>query len=469
MRDSADRLVPDEYDRVRIDQLIPASADVDLLRALAETGDIPRVAKVLRMSQPAVRRQLIRLERRTAVQLTDAVDEHMRLTEAGQTLLSAGLRFQAALMDAVRVVDGVSRPHPHRQSVVRMATMGRDWDEFVDDMAVLLRDVLFHVVSATPADGSDLFERHCVDVVYGWQSPRRGGRLGRNNTVYDVLSEPLWVSLPADHRYAGHREVPLADLSEDRWIVRADENSRRLLEEVCMSYDFAPTIGHVVRSFSSARSLLGHGEGIALVSPLTALPAAGSRFVVRPLRESPMRTHRLVVDPAVVSARLAAVLCDQLRESYRRKAVRRNPSLLSTVEFWDEPDRQALTAVGTSAATLTSWVAERVPSDRCLEPEDLRLLHVIDTTGSINRAAPMLMITQPALTRKVSRLERRLGVTLLRRGHRGTALTPQARRILVVAAEAEAEFRASLRKMGAHTRLRPAIRSAVAVAPVPPG
>lgn len=79
-----------------------------------------------------------------------------------------------------------------------------------------------------------------------------------------------------------------------------------------------------------------------------------------------------------------------------------------------------------------------------LEPEDLRVLRAIAECGSLNRAAPILLITQPALTRRIRRLECRLGMVLLLRGHRGTQLTPSARKLLDVAGAAETEFMMSV-------------------------
>jgi DNA-binding transcriptional LysR family regulator len=79
-----------------------------------------------------------------------------------------------------------------------------------------------------------------------------------------------------------------------------------------------------------------------------------------------------------------------------------------------------------------------------LEPEDLRVLRAVAEYGSLNRAAPVLLITQPALTRRIRRLECRLGMVLLLRGHRGTRLTPGAGKLLDIADVAETEFRGSV-------------------------
>lgn len=59
--------------------------------------------------------------------------------------------------------------------------------------------------------------------------------------------------------------------------------------------------------------------------------------------------------------------------------------------------------------------------------DDLALLVLVAETGSIGRAAVRLGLTQPSVSRRMSALERSLGVGLLSRSRRGTTLTPAGR------------------------------------------
>jgi DNA-binding transcriptional LysR family regulator len=59
--------------------------------------------------------------------------------------------------------------------------------------------------------------------------------------------------------------------------------------------------------------------------------------------------------------------------------------------------------------------------------DDLALLVLVAETGSIGRAAERLGLTQPSVSRRMSALERSLGVGLLSRSRRGTSLTPAGR------------------------------------------
>ena len=59
--------------------------------------------------------------------------------------------------------------------------------------------------------------------------------------------------------------------------------------------------------------------------------------------------------------------------------------------------------------------------------ESLRLLVLVDELGSMGKAAATLGIAQPSASKRLSTLERRLGLVLVDRTRRGSALTPSGR------------------------------------------
>jgi LysR family pca operon transcriptional activator len=79
-------------------------------------------------------------------------------------------------------------------------------------------------------------------------------------------------------------------------------------------------------------------------------------------------------------------------------------------------------------------------------PALLSLLRVTEK-GSINKAAEALHLSQPALTRSLSRLEEALGVPLLERSSRGIALTKYGDVLVRHAAVIEAEVRSAVREI----------------------
>lgn len=82
-----------------------------------------------------------------------------------------------------------------------------------------------------------------------------------------------------------------------------------------------------------------------------------------------------------------------------------------------------------------------------MEMIDLEALCVIAEAGSLSAAATRLGCSQPALSRRVQRMERDLGARLLARSGRGTALTPAGEQVLGFARDT----------LGGYERLRAAL------------
>lgn len=72
----------------------------------------------------------------------------------------------------------------------------------------------------------------------------------------------------------------------------------------------------------------------------------------------------------------------------------------------------------------------------------LDLLDSVAELGSLGQVADRYQMSQPAVSMRMSQLERQLGLTLLRRGPTGTRLTPAGERVVVLARRVLAEARA---------------------------
>ncbi len=68
----------------------------------------------------------------------------------------------------------------------------------------------------------------------------------------------------------------------------------------------------------------------------------------------------------------------------------------------------------------------------------LRYLMTIAKTGSFNKAAEQLYVSQPSLTSAVKELERELGITLFYRSGRGVTLTGDGTEFLLYAKQLRA-------------------------------
>jgi molybdenum-dependent DNA-binding transcriptional regulator ModE len=163
----------------------------------------------------------------------------------------------------------------------------------------------------------------------------------------------------------------------------------------------------------------------------------------------------------VVGPALHALLLGLLRHGYLAVASTRNPDYVSSagfplrtedlIDLVPPADPGALNGL---PSHLDSRQTKR--RDPQVDSGDLHLLRAIAASGSINRAASLLSITQPALSRRLSRLEERLGRRLLVRGPRGASLTEVGRRLVELAADSEAAFDAALESLRSREPSAPA-------------
>lgn len=426
------------------DQIPLDEVDLLLLKGAADTGTIAGAARTVGLTCSVAERRLSRLARRLDATLLSGDPQRVRLTPAGHTLLAAGWSFLGAIASAAQQVSDMVAGRPTGIPRLRLAGFGRNWDGFADDLSAHLPGVLLEVCGGEPAAAAELYDRYGVDAVYAWQLAGRHLPLSRSAAMIKVLDEPLWVAVSASHPCAGQDRISLGSLAADRWITGPTAQTQQLIHAVCTAAGFVPHIGHLVESAATARSMISHGVGVSLVSPLTAAPAGGAGVVLRPLHAAPRRRHVLAFDPAVVGERLGHFLVRRLRIGYAETATRRNPDYRDSPEFPMLPVAPPGEADPSLLATLR---AADNPADagRKLGLDDLRLLRVVCRAGSLNRAARVLLISQPALSRRIHRLERNLGITLFVRSYRGTELAAAANDLLAEIAGAEAAFREALR------------------------
>jgi DNA-binding transcriptional LysR family regulator len=76
-----------------------------LFYAAAQAGSITRAAKTLRISQPAVSKQITELENELGVRLLERLPRGCKLTEAGRILAEHAQRWTAVEKDAVRAIE----------------------------------------------------------------------------------------------------------------------------------------------------------------------------------------------------------------------------------------------------------------------------------------------------------------------------------------------------------------------------
>ncbi|MEI5583697.1 MULTISPECIES: LysR family transcriptional regulator [unclassified Agromyces] len=257
---------------------------LDLLRELAERGSVTAVAEATGRTPSAVSQQLKVLEREAGMPLTERVGRGIALTSAGQALARSATEVAIALERASALWDEF-RNHPSGEvSLLTFPTVGASL------LPAVLRDlasVAGLVVRATDLDPGlaefpDLTNDY--DIVLAHTMPGELPWGGRGLRAVPLLTEPLDIGIPADHRLAARTHLTPADLVEETWLgVPPGFPFERILHAIEQAGGKRVEISQRFSDMRIVEAFIGAGLGVAFVPRYTSgvLPEG---LVLKPLR-----------------------------------------------------------------------------------------------------------------------------------------------------------------------------------------
>ena len=257
---------------------------LDLLRELSERGSVTAVAEATSRTPSAVSQQLKVLEREAGMPLTARSGRGIVLTSAGQALARSATDVAIALERAAALWDDF-RNHPSGEvTLLTFPTIGAT---LLPSVLIDLAQVAGLNVLCTDLDPElEEFADHTgdYDIVLAHTMPGVLPWGGRGLRAVPLLTEPLDIGLPVDHRLAGRAHVTAADLVDETWLgVPTGYPFERILHEVEQQ---AGSRVHVSQRFSDMRiveAFIEAGLGIAFVPRYTS-GTVSAGIVLKPLR-----------------------------------------------------------------------------------------------------------------------------------------------------------------------------------------
>lgn len=289
-----------------------------LLREIAAHGTLSAAARALHLTQPAVSRQLARLERECGVRLVDRGARRVRLTEAGEALSA----HAEAILGRVAAAE-------HELAALRSLEAGRlHVASFPSAGATLAADALTAFAAAYPAVDLRFRDAGVREALAGVRSGSldaalvfglEDGAPGDGVELVHLLRDPMLVALPPGHRLAGRRRVRLDELAEETWIAGT---APELTLRACRAAGFEPRLRYATDHARIAHRLVASGAGVTLVNGL-ALAYRREAMEIRPIAGDGF--HR-TISAAVLEARprlptVAAFLDELTRAAARYKTV----------------------------------------------------------------------------------------------------------------------------------------------------
>ncbi|MEU8489209.1 LysR family transcriptional regulator [Streptomyces sp. NPDC048641] len=289
-----------------------------VLRAIAQEGSLAGAARALHYAQPTITHHLTVLEAHFNARLVQRGPRGAGLTELGETFLPHAEAVIERLQLAEREVRGMAERGAHSLHIGTFPTAG----------ALLLppavKDLHRMGVQISLAEGElptllDRLRSRELQAALVFSQPGDRLDLDEDFELHPLLTDPLLLVMPEDHRCSILARVPLEELRNDDWVGAADPRDPcdRLLAWACARHGFEPL--HVMRTddYAVVQGFVAAGTGVALV-PRLALGAPRDDLVVRPL-EGPSLAREISV---AVLRSTAAPSTEDLVTALRRQAAR---------------------------------------------------------------------------------------------------------------------------------------------------
>jgi DNA-binding transcriptional LysR family regulator len=258
---------------------------LELLRELGERHSVTAVARATHRTPSAVSQQLKVLEREAGLPLTERSGRGLVLTEAGRALARSATDIAVALERANAVWDEFRNRATGEVSLVTFPTAGQMLlPGALQDLAEV-DGLVLHCTDMDPelSDFPALTSEFDIVLAHSMRGQVPWG--GRGLTVVPLMTEPLDVGLPADHRLASRASVGAADVVGETWIGVPDGYPfERIVHEIEQQGGGRVNVSQRFADMRLVEAFIMAGLGIALVPRYTSGGGQPGRLVLKPLR-----------------------------------------------------------------------------------------------------------------------------------------------------------------------------------------
>lgn len=261
--------------------------DLHIVLAVAESGSMTRAAEELAVSYPVVSKTISDLEHTLGVKLFDRSTSGVEPTHYGRALLHSGTAVFDEMRKGLQQIEFIRQPDTGElrigsSSVTDAGFLPAIIEQFSQEFPRAMIDILPENIAIQQYES--LRDRR-VELVFG--------RLPATMHEPDLIAEPLLdepnvVVASVDSRWAKRRNLTLADLIGEPWVLAQPGSlARSLHDELFRSSGFEPPSATVVTvSLHLYMRLIETGRWLGLV------PASVMRFGGRQmhLKELPVKT-----------------------------------------------------------------------------------------------------------------------------------------------------------------------------------
>jgi DNA-binding transcriptional LysR family regulator len=287
-----------------------------LLREVVRHGSFSKAAQALFLTQPAVSRQIAKLEREVGVPLLERTSSGLRLTDAGRVAVDRAEAISGHLAAAEAELEAIATLSAGR---LRLSAFPTAASTLVLDAIRLFRKrhagVELTFLEAGTRAGLQRLRAGEVDLALAFRERGQPAPADWDGLDADhLLVDPLYVALAKRHPLAEKQAIRLRELRDEGWIQAVQAGPTGITYRACLAAGFEPRIGHLSDHAPITQGLVAAGTGVTLISSLS-IPQARKDIAIRPLKPSgPERDVFAVSLPGTLKPPALTAMVEILRE-----------------------------------------------------------------------------------------------------------------------------------------------------------
>lgn len=245
-------------------------------QTVARLEHITKAAEELRITQPALSKMISTLEKELNTKLFDRESKYIRLNRSGKLFLQRVNVALNALEDGKRELQD---SNADSSGLIEL---------YVQVASHLLPDLLSSFRQRYPEIHFNLLQhmqsstrRSQFDLCLASSSIKTPG-----TESIPLITEEIFLAVPAGHRLARRSSVKLSELSEEAFIsLKPGKALRETTDLLCRQTGFLPNIIFESDDPATVRGLINAGLGVAFIPSITWGGSTGSSVVLLPIEE----------------------------------------------------------------------------------------------------------------------------------------------------------------------------------------
>ncbi len=230
--------------------------------AAVETGSFTRAAEKLQYSQSGISRMIADLEKEWNVSLLERGKGGVKLTSEGSVLLPYA---QKLIKDFERLQMEVDAIHGVQSGMIRIGTISSVATYRLPDIIAQFQKnhpkIEYEILMGHYSEIEEWLEEGRVEVGF-LRLPTH-----RKFDTCLIETDPLYVTLPKNHRLAKQEKFPISELENDAFILM-EKGDKEEVSALFEKYDIHPEIRFTTIDDYAVMSMVEKGLGISIMSGL---------------------------------------------------------------------------------------------------------------------------------------------------------------------------------------------------------